>query len=627
MERPHVLSGWRGRALAYAVAAAAVGAATVARIALDPWLGDKDHVLPYFPAILLAAGLGGAGPGLLAVSLAAVAGWLTMASPDATDLVRLVLFVLSAAAVVWLARKLGEWRQRALTIEGAARAGDERATRLAHELELLIDGAVNYAIYMLDREGRVTIWNTGAERIKGWSEQEVLGQHFSIFYPKDEALAGKPTADLERAERDGRLDEESWRVRKDGTEFLASVTITALKNAQGVTLGFGKVIRDVTDERAVKAMIESREDQLRSILATVPDAMVVIDDVGTITSFSAAAEILFGWSEAEVAGRNIALLMPEPDRSAHDRYLARYLATGERRIIGTRRRVIGARRDGSTFPLELSIGEATGGGQRVFTGFIRDLSAEEESDARLRQMQAELTHVSRVSAMGTMASTLAHELNQPIAAVANYVEAARDMIGGSVAPDMVPVLKEALAEAANEAFRAGNIVRRLRSFVARGEVDTRVEPLSALIEEAAILGLAGAAERGISSRFELDEDAGPVLVDRVQIQQVLVNLMRNAIEAMAAQGGGTLTVAASRRDEQVHIVVADTGPGLSDAVRDRLFQAFASTKRDGMGLGLSICRTIIEAHGGRIWAAAREGGGTAFHFTVPRASSEEEHER
>ncbi|WP_420142451.1 PAS domain-containing sensor histidine kinase, partial [Sphingomonas sp.] len=420
------------------------------------------------------------------------------------------------------------------------------AARLARELALLVDGASTYAIYMLDPQGRITIWNAGAERMKGWREQEVLGRHVAFVYPADEVAAGKPQADLARAERDGRLEDEGWRVRKDGTEFLASVTLTALRDDDGALIGFGKVIRDVTDERAVQAMVDAREDQLRSILATVPDAMVVIDDAGTITSFSAAAETLFGWSETEIVGRDIALLMPEPDRSEHHGYMARYLATGERRIIGTRRRVLGLRRDGTTFPLELSIGEASGGGQRVFTGFIRDLSAREAAEARLREMQSELTHVSRLSAMGTMASTLAHELNQPIAAVANYVEASRDMLANPPDAETLAVLREALGEAAGEAFRAGNIVRRLRAFVARGEVDTSVEPLPALIGEAATLGLAGIAERGVASQTHVAEDAGPVLVDRVQIQQVLVNLMRNAVEAMASQGGGELGIRAAR---------------------------------------------------------------------------------
>jgi two-component system sensor kinase FixL len=284
---------------------------------------------------------------------------------------------------------------------------------MAEELGLLIDGATGYAIYMLDPQGRVTIWNLGAERIKGWAEAEILGRDFSIFYPPEDVALGKPQADLALASALGRVEEESWRVRKDGSEFLASVTITALRDDAGALRGFGKVIRDITDQKASEAAILRREQHLRSILATVPDAMIVIDESGIVSSFSAAAEQLFGYVEAEVVGRNVAMLMPDAEKHDHDTHLRTYQETGIKHVIGHVRPQTAIRKNGETFPIELAVGEASIAGERIFTGFIRDLTKRHETERRLKELQSELVHVSRVSAMGTMASTLAHEINSP----------------------------------------------------------------------------------------------------------------------------------------------------------------------------------------------------------------------
>jgi two-component system sensor kinase FixL len=224
-----------------------------------------------------------------------------------------------------------------------------------------------------------------------------------------------------------------------------------------------------------------------------------------------------------------------------------------------------------------------------------------------------------------MASTLAHELNQPLAAVALYLETIRDMLAVQNDEPFVS-LRSVMDDAAQETLRAGHIVRRLRDFVARGEVDKSLHDLPQVITEASQLALVGARERGIRSFFAIDPAATPVLIDRVQIQQVLVNLMRNAVEAMAESSIRDLKVATSlRADGLVEVTVEDTGPGIAEEIREQLFMAFTSTKADGMGLGLSICRTIIEAHGGRIWMERSDRGGTCFHFTLIHARAEEEH--
>ena len=396
----------------------------------------------------------------------------------------------------------------------------------------------------------------------------------------------------------------------------------------GPALGFaGERLRQRKGEAedALEHLAE-RESHLRSILDTVPDAMVVIDEQGTIQSFSATAERQFGWTAAEVIGRNVSELMPEPYRSAHDGYLARYLKTGERRIIGIGRVVVGERRDGSTFHMELSVGEMQGGAHKAFTGFVRDLTDRETTERRLQDLQSELVHVSRLTAMGEMASALAHELNQPLSAIANYMKGSERLL--EIDPPDLEKIRRGLVSATAQALRAGEIIRRLRNFVAKGEADRRIENLSKLLEEAGALAMIGAKERGVRLRFNISRDLNPVLADRVQVQQVVLNLMRNAIEAMETSQRRELTVSATATaDGMAEIAVTDTGSGVDPEVAQRLFQPFVSSKSQGMGVGLSISRTIIEAHGGRIWVEPNPGGGTVFRFTLRTVSEEELAER
>ena len=363
---------------------------------------------------------------------------------------------------------------------------------------------------------------------------------------------------------------------------------------------------------------ESSETHLRSILATVPDAMIVIDEFGLILSFSAAAEKMFGYAEGEVIGENVSMLMPSPDREQHDQYLADYKRTGIRKIIGIGRVTTARHRDGNTFPIELSIGEASLNGRRIFTGFIHDITHRQQTEMRLQDLQAELAHVGRVSEMASLASSLAHELNQPLTAIANYCEAARDLIGGEMNQLNTELIREAMDEAAKEAIRAGQIVGRLRQFMSHGDTERRPESLSRLITEANALALVGSREHGIDVQLQVDRAMDEIFVDRVQIQQVLVNLIRNAIDAMIDSPARILVI---RTEAQpigfITISIEDTGSGIGEAIADQLFQPFVSSKQTGMGIGLSICRTIIEAHGGRIWFEPRPGGGTIFHFTVP----------
>ena len=367
----------------------------------------------------------------------------------------------------------------------------------------------------------------------------------------------------------------------------------------------------------------AREAHLTSILDTIPDAMVVIDERCIVRSFSSAAQRLFGYPAEEVIGQNVKMLMPSPYREGHDQYINRYLGTGERRIIGVGRVVVGERKDGSTFPMELAVGEMRSNDRRFFTGFVRDLTERQKTEARLQELQAELVHISRLTAMGEMASTLAHELNQPLAAITNYLKGSQRLLDAND-PASAPTIRDAIDKAGDQALRAGQIIRRLRDFVARGESEKKVESLPKLVEEASALALVGAKEQGIRVRIDLDWKLDLVLVDKVQIQQVLLNLIRNAIDAMVGAEQRHLTIwTQGVEGRMVRVSVADTGSGITPEMKAQLFQPFITTKSDGMGVGLSISKTIVETHGGRIWVEPNAGGGTIFHFTLRLVSAED----
>ena len=414
----------------------------------------------------------------------------------------------------------------------------------------------------------------------------------------------------------------STAVASLSTAEILNAIMFALIGA-GIAWGGEQLRRSRIQASTSTANALAREAHLQSILDTIPEAMIVIDERGVVQSFSSAAERLFGYTPAEVLGTNVKRLMPSPYRESHDGYLGRYLQTGERRIIGIGRVVVGERKDGSTFPMELAVGEMRSSNQRFFTGFIRDLTERQQTEARLQELQSELVHISRLTAMGEMASTLAHELNQPLSAIANYLKGSRRLLDDN-SDEQSAMLRDAMDKAGDQAIRAGQIIRRLRDFVARGESERRVESVKKLVEEASALALVGAKDQGVRVRFQFDPTIDLVLADKVQVQQVLLNLMRNAIEAMQGRKQRDLLISTiPAEDGMIAISVTDTGTGIAPEMASQLFQPFVTTKPQGMSVGLSISRTIVEGHGGQITCEPNPVGGTIFRFTLRAVTDEE----
>jgi two-component system sensor kinase FixL len=364
--------------------------------------------------------------------------------------------------------------------------------------------------------------------------------------------------------------------------------------------------------------VASAAEDLQALLDAAVDAIVVIDGGGHIEKFNQAAEQMFGFSVEEILGKNVALLMPEPDRSAHDCYLRRYNLTGEARIIGIGREVEAQRRDGTVFPASLAVGRVAGTGPVRFVGFIRDISTRVAAERAAAQAQERLTHVARLSTLGEMAAGLAHEINQPLAAITTFAQACQRQLDKGEALNAAEI-RDPLVEIARQALRAGEVIRRLRSFVANREV--RREPIrcNQLLEDVVSLARPDLRANDVHLRLDVAPGLPDVMADPVQLQHVLINLFRNAIDATLQKGVAQREIAlrAVSTPGGVEISVHDHGPGLEPGVLAKLFNPFFTTKPQGTGLGLAISRTIVQAHGGTLAHRDEPGGGACFYFTLP----------
>lgn len=367
-----------------------------------------------------------------------------------------------------------------------------------------------------------------------------------------------------------------------------------------------------------RELLEDSEARLNAILETAVDGIITIDARGIIESVNTATERIFGYSRDELVGNNVMLLMPPPYREQHDDYIAKFLRTGEASIIGIGREVEGLRKNGSRFPLELAVSEVQVGGSRLFTGVVRDISARHQAEDEARRRNAELAHAARLSTIGELTSGIAHEVNQPLTAMVSFAEACLRMVrSGNADKDK---LEDALGQIAAQGQRAGHIIRQLRRLARKGKSERTASDLSRLVRD--VLGLSSGELRanGIELVLQLDESLISVHCDRIQIEQVVLNLVRNAMDVLEEGPAHERTLTLRTRTTgqgSVELTVEDTGKGFEAQDSERIFETFFTTKVDGLGMGLSISRSIVEEHGGRLWANPRPGGGAIFYVSLP----------
>ena len=419
-----------------------------------------------------------------------------------------------------------------------------------------------------------------------------------------------------------RADTFSFRyrfLRPNGSVRAVEGSSRAFYDDAGNLLRTVGVMLDTTERDEREAALRAREVQLRSVLETVPDAIVVIDDQGTIRQFSSAAEALWGYPAEAVLGQSFTMLVPADERSRYSRALDHYLRSGQRSGIGQSAPAAGETADGRRFPMELRAGIARVEEQVLFTIFCRDVTERLVAEERMSELNAELTHVSRQSAMSGLAADLAHELNQPLSAIANFLAAARTLIERG---DELDRVSEMLRMSEEQTLRAGQIIRRMRDFTERRGVEMRSESVEETVRDAIDLVLIGTGQFHIRVNYDFNPDAKVMFADRIQIQQVIVNLVRNAVDALRGSPPNMReirVVTRKSRGNMVEIEIADTGTGIAESVLEKLFSRFATTKDQGggMGIGLSISRRIIEAHGGTLHAENRPEGGAVFRFSLP----------
>jgi two-component system sensor kinase FixL len=583
----------------YIVGVGAFAAALLFRYVLGDSLGLQVPFLQFYPAIIVAAWYGGFGPGILTTTLSTLAAMYLFLPPsgfavaDRSDQLALGVFAATGGVISWLNHRLhlAEAAQR-----DAAAIATARAERLDAILNTTIDG-----IIVIDAKGRIESFNRGAEQLFGYPESEVVGRNVSMLMPSphheehDKYLERYLTTGEARIIGIGR---QVTGRRRDGTLFPVQLSVGEMRI--GGERKFTGLMHDLTRRVDLEGALGASEARWRAIVDSAVDGIIVIDRHGRVEAFNAAAERLFGYTAEEVLGRNVNMLMPSPHGEEHDTYLARYLATGRAKIIGVGREVQGLRKDGTTFPLHLSVGEITIDGERKFTGILHDLSARVQMEARVREQAA-------LARLGEMAAVIAHEVKNPLAGIRGAIQVIASRTGqeGTTAQ----VLKEIVARIDS----LDQMMKDLLLFARPPQPRHAPTDLVPLVATTADLLTLDPAMHDVS--VEVEGSAPPVSVDPDMLRVVFQNLLINGAHAM--RGKGKIRVAIDTYDTTCRIAFIDAGPGIPADIREKIFTPFFTTKSRGSGLGLPTAKRFVEAHKGQLVIDCPPVGGTTVVVTLP----------
>lgn len=494
-----------------------------------------------------------------------------------------------------------------------------KASGLSERFVDEILNTVETPIALLDGDGSILRFNHACEALTDYKESDVIGKKvWDFLITDDEIEAVRKVFSKTQTDNLPTQYTNYWKT-KNGDRQLIKWSNKTIRMPNRNKIGVLATGIDITHLQSIEHGLKESKAYWRSTIDASPISIITINENGLILTFSQAAEETFGYSEKELVGQNISTLMPEPHHGRHDEYLRHYLETGQRRIPPKGRRIEAKRRDGSTFPALLNVSEFTDG-IRIFVGFIEDLSEKEKIEQRLDETNFQLQHADRVGSMGEIATSIAHELNQPLTAAASLIGAVSLRLkkgGCAECSQSMPLLKDAVFEIR----RASEIIQQMREFVRKRKTAKSLHDFNKVVEDAGALAIIGAGAEGIEVVWEMAPDAGEVLLDRIQIQQVVTNLIRNGIDAMKSAPKRVLTIATARRGSHVEVSISDTGTGLRKDLENTLFEPFVSSKEHGMGVGLSISKEIIDSHQGKIDAKTRDSGGCLFTFKLPAGAN------